>query len=148
MCPPCDGPSSKPYHRGRNWRKPLLALAAVASAVAAGMVLRPFRVRVTGTSMEPTLQPGAMLVCLRGLKPRRGDIAVVRHPDGREIVKRISAGPGDEAMPGWILGPDQWLVIGDNREASSDSRTFGALTSDQIVARVVWPPRGGSRPRS
>jgi len=89
--------------------------------------------------MSPTLQPGDVLLAIRGLRPRPCDVAVVLHPDGVEMVKRISAGPGDEAMPGWILGPDQWLITGDNREASDDSRAFGALTSDRIVARVVWP---------
>ena len=96
--------------------------------------------------MSPTLQPGDVLVAVRGLRPRPGDVAVVLHPDGFEMVKRISAVPGDTARPGWILGPDQWLVTGDNREASDDSRAFGALTTEQVLARVVWPPGISRRP--
>jgi signal peptidase I len=89
--------------------------------------------------MTPTLEPGRLLLVVRGLCPRAGDIVVVRGPSGVELVKRVSAGPGDEAMPGWVLGPDEWLVLGDNREASTDSREFGVLSSESIVGRVVWP---------
>lgn len=109
-------------------------------AVAAVAWLRPFRARVRGDSMEPTLADGGVVVAVRGLRPRRGDLAVVLH-DGVEMVKRVEAAPGDEAMPGWTLGPDEWLVTGDNRDASTDSRDFGAVPSASIVARVIWPRR-------
>lgn len=87
--------------------------------------------------MAPGLLPGDRLLVLGGVRPRRGDVVVARHPQGFEVVKRVSATPGDEAMPGWILEPDRWLVVGDNRAASDDSREFGALASDAILGRVV-----------
>lgn len=40
------------------------------------------------------------------------------------------------------LGPDQYWVMGDNRPNSLDSRSFGPISGDQIVGRVVlryWP---------
>lgn len=40
------------------------------------------------------------------------------------------------------LGADQYWVMGDNRPNSLDSRTFGPVSSDRIVGRVVlryWP---------
>jgi len=40
------------------------------------------------------------------------------------------------------LGPDEYLVVGDNRLHSSDSRTWGPITSKEIVGRVFfryWP---------
>jgi len=91
--------------------------------------------------MSPTLLPGRLVLVARGLRPRAGDIVVVEGPGDVEMVKRVSAGPGDEAMPGWILGPDEWLLLGDNREASTDSRGFGALRTSAIKGRVVLPFR-------
>ncbi len=36
-----------------------------------------------------------------------------------------------------VLGPDQYFVMGDNREASSDSRIWGALDGNKITGRVL-----------
>ncbi len=40
------------------------------------------------------------------------------------------------------LGPDQYFVLGDNRDASFDSRRFGAVSGEDIVGRTWlrgWP---------
>lgn len=34
------------------------------------------------------------------------------------------------------LGPDEYYVMGDNRDASLDSRYFGAVTRDHLIGRV------------
>jgi signal peptidase I len=42
------------------------------------------------------------------------------------------------------LGPDQYLVLGDHRDASTDGRAFGPVGGDRIVGVVrfaYWPPR-------
>jgi signal peptidase I len=43
----------------------------------------------------------------------------------------------------WELGPDQYFVMGDNRNHSSDSRRFGPVDRGYIVGEVLiryWPP--------
>jgi signal peptidase I len=42
----------------------------------------------------------------------------------------------------WTLGPDELFVMGDHREASQDSRTFGPVKEASIVGRAFlryWP---------
>lgn len=42
----------------------------------------------------------------------------------------------------WELGPDEYFVMGDNRNGSSDSRKFGPVPADHLVGEVVfryWP---------
>jgi signal peptidase I len=42
----------------------------------------------------------------------------------------------------WELGASEYFVMGDNRNHSSDSRSFGVVNIDHIVGRVVfryWP---------
>lgn len=42
----------------------------------------------------------------------------------------------------WFLGEDEYFVMGDNRNHSKDSRSFGPVPLDHIVGRVIfryWP---------
>jgi nickel-type superoxide dismutase maturation protease len=104
---------------------------------------RPFRVEVEGESMAPTLEPGDYLVAVRPRRVRRGSLVVVEHPQraGYEMVKRVAALPG-ERVEDRILGTDEYWVIGDKEDGSTDSRTFGAVPAGAIRGRVVlryWP---------
>lgn len=43
-----------------------------------------------------------------------------------------------------VLGPNEFYVLGDNREVSKDSRAFDAIEDEAIIGRAVlrfWPPR-------
>jgi type IV secretory pathway protease TraF len=69
--------------------------------------------------------------------PRVGDIVLARHAAraGVRMIKRVAQGEG--------LGPDEFWLLGDNAEESTDSRTLGAFRREDIVGRawvVYWPP--------
>lgn len=65
-----------------------------------------------------------------------------QHPDGFVPDKTMSYGKvvnesTDERENTWTLGPNEIFVCGDNRPNSLDSRTFGPITTDQIVGKLV-----------
>jgi nickel-type superoxide dismutase maturation protease len=83
--------------------------------------------------MAPRLPSGALVVArpIDGVTPLRvGDVVVARRPDRPEleIIKRIQA----IDVNGTIF------LVGDNPASSTDSRQFGPVTREQIVARVRW----------
>lgn len=104
--------------------------------------------------------------------PQRGDIVVFEYPRApdRDFIKRVIGLPGEmiEVRDGSIyingvlldepylsepthsnmaprtLGSDEYFVIGDNRDNSSDSRSWGPLPRDNIIGKAwlsYWPPR-------
>jgi signal peptidase I len=59
-----------------------------------------------------------------------------------EPYLRESCTPAHCADGFWQLGEAEYFVMGDNRNHSSDSRTFGAINRMQIVGEAViryWP---------
>lgn len=119
-----------------------LLLAGVGAAVAS---MRPFRVEVAGSSMEPTLRQGDWLVATRRGRVGRGSIVVLAHPERPlDLVKRVTAVPGD-VVAGRPLGPNEYLVAGDNSGRSTDGRHFGTVPRQAIagLVRVRYHPRPG-----
>ncbi|KEF05505.1 MULTISPECIES: nickel-type superoxide dismutase maturation protease [Streptomyces] len=94
---------------------------------------------VYNPSMVPTLRPGDQLVVQYGAVVRPGDVVVLRHPFRQDllIVKRAVERRGDG-----------WWVQGDNPFVENDSREFGVVPDELVVARAwvrVRPPRGFQR---
>jgi nickel-type superoxide dismutase maturation protease len=76
--------------------------------------------------MLPVLAPGEWLLVRRGARVRPGAVVVVRL-GGRLVVKRVAH-----------RVPSGWWVVGDNAEASDDSRTYGAVPDADVVGEVRW----------
>jgi nickel-type superoxide dismutase maturation protease len=81
--------------------------------------------RVAGESMLPTYRPGDTLLGWRWFRPHAGQVVVAVH-DGRPLIKRVAQ----------VDGPHIWL-LGDNPDASTDSRHFGAISRPALRARVI-----------
>ncbi len=102
--------------------------------------------------------------------PERGDIIVFHPPTNpsEDYIKRVVGLPGErvELREGqvwidgvlleepyimnpdyqtnvWVLGGDEYFVLGDNRANSSDSHRWGVLPRENIVGKswlCYWPP--------
>ena len=92
--------------------------------------------------MRPALEPGDWLLVDPTVQawPRRGSIVVVREPDSDLLtIKRVAARPGDviRTATGPIrLGPSEAWLLGDDRAVSRDSRTYGPVAIDRLLARA------------
>ncbi|WOX26524.1 S26 family signal peptidase [Streptomyces solicathayae] len=123
-------------------------------------------VNVVGSSMEPTLRPGARVIVRRGaVRLRADDLVVIAEPDaitgwpqsGRPAprgldespwnIKRAVGMPGDpmpagSSQPGPV--PPGHIAVKGDGPYSSDSRHFGPCPQDQILGRVVRVLRTGA----
>ncbi|MCA1807660.1 MAG: hypothetical protein LC687_07425 [Actinobacteria bacterium] len=83
--------------------------------------------RIYGKSMQPTLNPGQIIIGLKTKHAQLGDIVMIYH-DGKEMLKRLER-----------LVDNRIYVTGDNVQASTDSSSFGWLPSSAIRGVVIWP---------
>ena len=152
---------AKPVHRWGIWLGSLL----LAGLTAAAIWLPVFR--FVGSSMEPSLFQGDVLLCWKtdGIEPGE----VVSFSVGKKLlVKRCIAGPGqrlDASAEGWLLIDGQtqnisaegwemelpctvpeghYFCVGDHWEASVDSRhkAVGFVAREQILGKPIlrlWP---------
>ena len=130
------------------------------------------RYRIDGSSMNPTLENGQYLLINNLSyyldEPERGDIIVFHHPNSDlNLIKRVIGLPGDhveindrtvkvndvvlnepyiQASPTytgeWMVPEGEFFVLGDNRNSSSDSHTWGFLPKENIIGKatvIYWP---------
>lgn len=103
-------------------------------------------------------------------EPRQGDIVVFHLPrnPSQDYIKRVIGIPGDEIVMreghlfvngeevrepyimeaaryegSWVVKEDELFVLGDNRNNSSDSHSWGPVPTNFIIGKAVfvyWPP--------
>ena len=122
--------------------------------------------QVQGASMRPTYQDGQFILLLRGKEYNRGDVVGVEYSAGEEkttLLKRIIAIGGDVVsckygqlyvngqkisesdhtvgktsdIPAQTVPDGSVYLLGDNREHSMDSRSFGCMSCEDIIGKVV-----------
>ena len=97
------------------------------------LLRRRKRFRVTGRSMTPLLRPGdEILIDPRAYwrsRPSVSDIVIACRPDRLDlrVIKRVKD----------ISADGSCFLTGDNLQASTDSRTFGWVSPDHILGRVI-----------
>ncbi|WP_052684464.1 S26 family signal peptidase [Lentzea aerocolonigenes] len=106
-------------------------------------------VRVTGQSMLPAFDDGQKLLARRTSRvPVAGSVVVVKPFDGPLlVVKRVAATAGEVVppevaeraglAPGDVVPQGSLVVLGDNVDASIDSRTWGLLPASSVIAVVL-----------
>ena len=140
---------------------------AIALAVVARAAVHIYS--IPSRSMAPTLESGDQIVVTRYFRshPERGHVIVFRQ--GQELmVKRVIAVPGDlidsrlgrvrigghtlpepyvlrtaatGAIDSQIVPAESYYVLGENRDDSFDSRSWGFVPHSQVVGRarlVLW----------
>ena len=132
------------------------------------------RIRVDGSSMEPTLHNNQFVIVSRLAytlgSPDHGDVVVFHFPRDpqQEYIKRVIGLPGDQirisngtvyvndyaidepyiaAAPRyngtWNVSENELFVLGDNRNNSSDSHSWGSVPMTNVIGEAVfiyWPP--------
>ncbi len=120
--------------------------------------------KVLGSAMEPSLHPGQVIE-VEEVSPaelERGDV-IVFEIMGEKAIKRLIGLPGEtlEIHDGKVLidgqaidepygpmpsrhdfGPltlaeNEFFVLGDNRDHSNDSRSYGPISGGSILQRAV-----------
>jgi signal peptidase I len=100
-------------------------------------------IRMSGFTAYIRPENGSTYVVEQELIPVAYRVAVGSLPDGWSEEFPFSG-----QHPPLTLGENQYFLLGDNRQGSSDSRSWGPISKDQIVGKVLyryWPfPRAGS----
>lgn len=96
------------------------------------------RLKVSGQSMLPAYSSGTTILASSlpyiFSQPKIGEAVVVRDPrDGKLLLKRILE-CRDSSAAGLRM---TYFVAGDNPQESTDSRTFGPISKNLILGKVI-----------
>jgi len=140
---------------------PGLLFAGTALAALGWLRRRFLVVTVSGPSMEPTFHDGDRLLAVRrpAASLRTGQVVVAdlhtrlpgaadgpaaaagRQSGHRRVIKRIGAVAGEPVPPGVdaapTVPPGMVVLLGDNPSASVDSRQYGYVAAEQVIAVVL-----------
>lgn len=124
--------------------------------------------QVVGPSMQTTLQEGNIVVVsklsYKFNDVKRGDILVFEYDGMKNLIKRVIGLPGEkiefkdnvlyindeayeekylndvktEDYSSGIIPENQYIVLGDNRENSMDSRDIGPIKKEDIIGKVTF----------
>ncbi len=138
--------------------RPVLAASGLLAVAVLVLARRRYLVTtVDGPSMEPALRCGDRLLVRKTRRLRKGQIAVFAFPDrpraGSDpprqlLIKRVVAVPGDRVSAAWggpglrdlsglAVPPGSFVMLGDNRATSWDSRHYGLVGRDRLTGVVI-----------
>jgi signal peptidase I len=171
---PEPGVTETPRHSFKRFALDLLETLLLSLLLFIAINAISARIRVDGSSMEPTLHSGEFMIVNRLAyklgSPEIGDVVVFHYPGNpeQEYIKRVIGLPGDyvviangqvsvngqtlvepyiaaapEYQESTTVPPSMLFVLGDNRNNSSDSHSWGPVSLDQVVGKAVmvyWPP--------
>jgi nickel-type superoxide dismutase maturation protease len=86
--------------------------------------------KIVGHSMEPTIRNGETVLVSNLFysfkTPKIGDIVAFRGKD-EALIKRITN-----------INREKYFLEGDNQRDSLDSRTFGLISKQKILGKVIY----------
>eukprot|EP01039_Chlorochromonas_danica_P007910 gene7910-8727_t len=146
----------KTYESVQKNKKDLIQMAGICAFVL-GVSSYGFNLTFcVGPSMLPTLEESGSVVivdifshAILNRDFQCGDVVIARHPHdpSKKVCKRVRATSGDCVMrryPGTlrsvteVIPAGHYWLAGDNFHNSNDSRSYGPVSEDFIVGRVLY----------